>query len=59
MSFVTKDGFWIECEDGKEFVVPPRGLRSKLNVIDDYAGINEEELQKAINALERDLTIQN
>lgn len=31
MSFVTRDGFWIESEDGEEFIVPsPRCLHDKV-----------------------------
>lgn len=47
MSFVTKDGFWIEGENEHELVVP-RGLRSKLNVLDDWCGTTQEELQQLI-----------
>ena len=53
MSFVTKDGFWIESEDDHELIVP-HAHRSKLNVIDDWSGMTQEELQNAVEeALER------
>lgn len=54
MSFVTKDGFWIECENEHEFIVPLRGKRSELNIIDDWSGMTSEELSKIVNeALEK------
>lgn len=45
MSLVTKDGFWVECEDGKEFI----GRRSDLNVIDDLCGMTQEEIEEIID----------
>lgn len=53
MSFVTKDGFWIELDDEHEFIVPLRGQRSKLNIFDDCSNLTQKELQKIIeDALE-------
>lgn len=52
MSFVTKDGFFIEDDDVHEFVVPC-GHRPKI-VLDDWCEITQEELQKIISeALEK------
>lgn len=54
MSFVTKDGFWIECENEHEFIVPPRCRHSELNVIDVWSRMTSEELSKIVNeALEK------
>ena len=46
MSFVTKDGFFIEGDDSHEFVVPHKH-RSNF-VLDDWCGMTQEELQKII-----------
>lgn len=52
MSFVTKDGFFIEGDDVHEFVVP-HGHRPKI-VLDDWCGMTQEKLQKVIaEALEK------
>ena len=52
MSFVTKDGLFIEGDDVHEFVVP-HGRRPKI-VLDDLCGMTQEELQKIISeALEK------
>ena len=52
MSFITKDGFFIEGDDVHEFVVP-RGHRPKI-VLDDWCGMTQEELQNVIaEALEK------
>lgn len=52
MSFVTKDGFFIEGDDAHEFVVP-HGHRPKF-VLDDWSGMTQEELQKVVaEALEK------
>lgn len=48
MSFVTSDGVFIEGEDDHELIVP-HAHRSKLNVIDDWSGMTQEELQKIVN----------
>lgn len=54
MCFVNKDGLWIEGDNEHELIVPPRGLRLKSNVIDDWCGMTKEELQKVVkDALER------
>lgn len=47
MSFVTKDGFWIEGEDDHELIVP-HAHRSKLNIIDGWSGMTQEEWQKIV-----------
>ena len=53
MSFVTKDGFWVEGDDTHEFIVPHKH-RSDLSILDDWSGMSKEELQKVIKeALER------
>ena len=46
MSFVTKDGLFIEGDDVHEFVVP-HGRRPKT-VLDDWCGMTQEELQKEV-----------
>ena len=52
MSFVIKDGFFIEGDDSHEFIVP-NGHRPKI-VLDDWSGMTQEELKKVISeALEK------
>lgn len=47
MSFVTKDGLWIDGENEHELIMP-HAHRSNLNILDDWSGITKEELQKMI-----------
>ena len=47
MSFVTKDGFWIEGDDSHEFIVPHKHRPNF--VLDDWCRMTQEEIQEIIN----------
>ena len=47
MSFVTKDGFWIEGDDSSEFIVPHKDCSNF--VLYDWCGMTQEEIQEIMN----------